>query len=87
MNLRQKTSAFEKNNNVYRWNAHLDRKLLKNDIARLRFSAFDMLDQNKGFNRNINSNFISERTYDTMRRYFMLSFIWNFSKNGKPLDW
>ena len=87
MNLRQKTSAFEKNNNVYRWNARLDRKLLKNDIAKLRFSAFDMLDQNKGFNRNINSNFISERTYDTMRRYFMLSFIWNFSKNGKPLDW
>lgn len=87
VNLRQKTSDFEKNNNVYRWNARLDRKILKNDVARLRFSAFDMLDQNIGFNRNINSNFISERTYDTMRRYFLLSFIWNFSKNGKPLDW
>ncbi|HEX6427814.1 MAG TPA: outer membrane beta-barrel protein, partial [Niastella sp.] len=86
-NLRQKTSVFENNNNSIRWNARLDRKLFKNDVARLRFSANDMLDQNIGFNRNINSNFISERTYNTIRRNFLLSFIWNFSKNGKPMGW
>jgi hypothetical protein len=86
-NLRQKTSVFEKNNNSIRWNARLDRKLFKNDVARLRFSVNDILNQNIGFNRNINNNFISERTYDTIRRNFMLSFIWNFSKNGKPMDW
>jgi hypothetical protein len=86
-NFRQKTSVFDRNNNSIRWNARIDRKILKADAARIRFSAFDILDQNIGFNRNINSNFISERTYDTMRRYFMLSFIWNFSKNGKPKDW
>ncbi|WP_166437164.1 outer membrane beta-barrel protein [Niastella caeni] len=86
-NIRQKTSVFDKNNNSIRLNARLDRKLFKNDAARLRFSANDILDQNIGFNRNINSNFLSERTYDTIRRYFMLSFIWNFNKNGKPMDW
>lgn len=85
--IRQRTSEFEKNNNSIRWNARLDRKLFKNNVARLRFSAFDILDQNIGFNRSINSNFISERTYNTLRRYFMVSFIWNFNKNGKPLDW
>jgi hypothetical protein len=86
-NIRQKTSVFDKNNNSIRWNARLDKKLFKNDVARLRFAANDMLDQNIGFNRNINNNFISERTYDTIRRNFMLTFIWNFSKNGKPMEW
>jgi hypothetical protein len=84
-NFRQKISAFDKNNNAIRWNARLDRKILKNDAARIRFQAFDMLDQNIDFNRNTNSNFSSESTYDTLRRYFMLSLIWNFNKNGKPM--
>lgn len=87
VNIRQKTSVFDKNNNVVRWNARIDRKLFKNDVARIRLTATDILNQNIGFNRNINSNFISERTYDTIRRNFMLSFIWNFSKNGKPVSW
>lgn len=86
VNLRQRTSAFEKNNNVYHWNARIDRKILKNDAARIRFSAHDILNQNIDFNRNTNSNFTSERSYDTLRRYFLLSLIWNFSKNGKPLQ-
>lgn len=82
--LRQKTDAFDKNTNVTRWNARLDKKILKKDAAILRLAAFDMLDQNIGFQRNVNSNFISERTYDTFRRYFMLSIIWNFNKSGVP---
>lgn len=81
---RQKTDAFDRNNNVIKWNAHLDKKFLKKDAAILRFSAFDILNQNIGFYRSVNSNFISERTYDTFRRYFMLSVIWNFNKNGAP---
>jgi len=86
-NFRQKTSVFDKNNNAIKWNARIDRKFFKNDVARIRFSANDILNQNIGFDRNINDNFISERTYNTMKRYFMLSFIWNFSKNGKEMGW
>jgi hypothetical protein len=81
-NLRQKTDGFDDNNNVIRWNMRLDRKFFKKDAGILRFSAFDILDQNIGLQRNINSNFVSQRTYDTFRRYFMLSFIYNFSKNS-----
>jgi hypothetical protein len=85
-NLRQKTSVFEKNNNTTIWNANIDRKLFKNNVARLRFSVRDLLNQNIGFNRNINNNFQSERTYNTIKRNFMLSFIYNFNKNGKPME-
>lgn len=83
-NIRQKTDAFARNTNAIKWNASIERKFLKKDAGRLRFSANDILDQNLGFQRDINSNFISERTYNTIRRYFMLSFILNFSKNGSP---
>jgi hypothetical protein len=86
-NLRQKTSVFERNNNSIKWDAQIDRKLFKNDVARLRFYVHDLLNQNIGFNRNINNNFISERTYNTIKRNFQVSFIWNFSKNGKPKEW
>ncbi|NII28946.1 outer membrane beta-barrel protein [Pseudoflavitalea sp. X16] len=87
-NFRQKTDVFDRNTNAIRWNANIEKKILKGDVGRIRFSAFDILDQNIGFNRSVNSNFINERTYDTFRRYFMLSLIWNFSKNGaKPMGW
>ena len=85
-NLRQKTAAFPTNNNAVLWNSWLDRKLGKNDPFKIRLYAFDILDQNIGFRRTITSNFINERTFNTFNRYLMLSVIWNFSKNGKPMD-
>jgi hypothetical protein len=85
-NLRQKTEAFPTNNNAVLWNSWLDRKLGKNDPFKIRLYAFDILDQNIGFRRTITSNFINERTFNTFNRYLMLSFIWNFSKNGKPMN-
>ena len=82
--IRQKTDAFDRNNNVFKWNAYLDKKFLKKDAATIRLLANDILNQNLGFQRNVNSNFISERTYNSIRRYFMLSLIYNFNKNGSP---
>lgn len=83
----QKTAVFANNTNTTKWNAHIERKFLKSETARLRFEAFDILDQNIGVNRNISSNFISQTTYNTLRRYFMLSVVYNFSRNGKPMSW
>ncbi len=85
--LRQKTTAFPDDSNVLLWNMWLDRKFGKKDDVKLRLYAFDILNKNLGFRRTINSNFINERTYNTYNRYLMISFIWNFSKNGKPAGW
>jgi hypothetical protein len=84
--LRQKTDAFDRNRNAFQWNANLDKKILK-EKGRIRISMFDILNQNIGFSRNVSSNFISERTYNRIQRYGMLSFIYNFSKNGQPQSW
>ncbi len=83
-NFRQRTSAFDTDNNAILFNAWIDKKILKKDQAVIRLYAFDLLNQNIGFRRNINTNFISEKTYNTFQRYVMLSLIWNISKNGKP---
>jgi hypothetical protein len=81
-NLRQKTELFTGNNNVFLWNAYFGRHFLKNDKALLRIQGYDLLNQNKGYSRSINSNILTERSYQTLRRYFVLAFTWNFSKSA-----
>jgi hypothetical protein len=84
INLRQKTSVFDNNNNVVLLNAWVGRKFLKNDALLLKASGNDLLNQNVGFNRTVNSNFISQNTYSTIKRYVMFSLVWNFTKPGTP---
>jgi len=81
IDLREKADAFDKNNNVYNWGAYVKMKFLKNNKAEVKLQAYDILDQKIGYNRTTTSNYISERTYEVLRRYVMLSFTWNFSKN------
>jgi Outer membrane protein beta-barrel family/Carboxypeptidase regulatory-like domain len=84
-NFRQKTSAFDFNTNVILWNAWIGKKFLKGDALLIKASANDLLNQNKGFNRTVNSNFISQNTYTTIQRFFMLSVVWSFNKAGTPV--
>ena len=81
-NLRQKTDVFTTNNNVFLLNAYIGRHLLKNDKAIIKITANDILNQNQGFSRDVRSNTLTERNYQTIRRYFMLAFTWNFTKSA-----
>ncbi|RTL53220.1 MAG: hypothetical protein EKK39_05155 [Sphingobacteriales bacterium] len=80
----EKTSVFTGNADVYLVNASLKKTFTKNDNWELKFSVNDLLNQNKGINRNISSNFIAQTTQQTIQRYFLLSLAYNFNKNGKP---
>ncbi len=80
--LRQKTSTFDKSFNTVFWNAWIGKKFFKADNLLLKLQGNDLLNQNIGFNRSVNSNFISQNTYTTIRRYLMLSIVWNFTKAG-----
>ena len=82
VNLRQKTSVFDNNNNVTLLNAWIGKKFLKNDALLIKAAGNDLLNQNVGFNRSVNSNFITQNRYSTIQRYFMLSVVWNFTKAG-----
>jgi hypothetical protein len=84
INLRQKTSVFDNNTDVVLWNAWLGKKFLKNDALLVKVSANDLLNKNIGFNRIVNSNYISQNTYSTIQQYFLFSVVWNFTKAGTP---
>lgn len=79
---RQKTDLFSKNNDVIQWNAYIGKKIFKNDKGLIKISAFDILGQDKGYDRYITSSVIQETNYQTIGRYFLLSFVWNISTNA-----
>jgi hypothetical protein len=82
---RERINASDRNNDVVKWNAAISKKLLRGDVGLIKLAAFDILDQNIGYSRFATANTVVEKNYNTLRRYFMLSFTWNFSKNGaKP---
>jgi hypothetical protein len=81
-NFRQKLNQFDKNNDVIVWNAYIEKKFLKKDALTLRASINDILNQNKGYDRNIRPNAIVERHYLTFQRYGLLTVTWNFNNKG-----
>ncbi|MCC6761622.1 MAG: outer membrane beta-barrel protein [Chitinophagaceae bacterium] len=85
-NWRQRTSVFDQNNNAFIWNASIEKKIFKKKDVKMGFSVRDLLNQNIGFRRNISSNFVSERTYDVIRRYWMVTFSWSFNKGPQKAE-
>ncbi len=84
INLRPKSPAFPTSNNVVLINTWIGKKFLKRDQLLFKLAVNDLLNQNIGFNRTVNSNFISQNTYSTIKRFGMLSVVWNFTKAGTP---
>ncbi|OSZ79822.1 hypothetical protein CAP36_00725 [Chitinophagaceae bacterium IBVUCB2] len=78
--LRQLTDAFPVNNNLVVWNAGLSKKLFKKNTGKISFIANDLLDDNKGVNRSINSTVITDERFQRVSRYFLLKFEWSFNK-------
>lgn len=80
VDLRQRLPEFPSNINLTIWNASLAKKIFKKKTGKIIFEANDILDQNKGINRIINSNFIQEDRFQRISRYFLLRFEWTFNK-------
>lgn len=78
--LRQRIAAFAQNTNIIYWNASLSRSLFKDKRAKIIVHANDILDQNKGFERTINSNFITDQRYQRLSRYVMLKLDYTLNK-------
>lgn len=78
-NIQQKTAALSAYN-AFILNAWIGKKLLKKDALLIKVSGNDILNQNQNFTRNVQSNFITQNTYSNIKRYFLLSILWNFNK-------
>ena len=81
---RQKDPRFPANNNYTIWNANIIKRFLKEDKLEIKLTINDILDQNRGYQRNFDSYSFTETYTTTLRRFWLVSAIWNISKNGKP---
>ena len=61
-------------------NAALEKQLLKKKNASIKLQAFDLLNQNTNVNRSVTAFSITDTRTNRLQRYFMLSFIFRFSK-------
>lgn len=79
---RGKTETFNTNFNRTLINAALSKTFFKDDNVKLSLSGNDLLNQNVGFSRAASANFITQNSYTTIKRYFLVSLVWDFSKFG-----
>jgi hypothetical protein len=75
-----KTGPFNEQLNRTLVNASLSRTFLKEEKLKISVSVNDLLNQNTGFDRNAYGNTIVQNSYTTIKRYFMLSLTYDFTK-------
>lgn len=71
------------NTNVALWNATVSKQVLKNKKGEIKLSAFDLLKQNIGVDRNGNTNYVEDVSYKVLQRYFTAGFTYSLQKPGK----
>jgi hypothetical protein len=63
-------------------NASIVKQFLKNNVATIKITAFDILRQNLSVNRNVTEFAIEDIRSDVLTQYFMVSFTYNFRRFG-----
>ena len=71
-------------NSFTTWDGYLIKRFFKENQFELKLQVNDILNQNKGYNRNFSSYSYTETYYETLKRFWLLTATWNISKNGKP---
>jgi hypothetical protein len=71
--------------NIALWNAAMTLVFLKDDKGQLKFSAFDLLNENISVFRSTSENQIIDRQINILQQYFMATFTYNIRsfKGGK----
>ncbi|MFZ1304928.1 MAG: outer membrane beta-barrel protein, partial [Ferruginibacter sp.] len=82
---KQKDPRFPSKNQFTIWNASLTRFIYK-EVLEASVSVNDILNENRGYERTFNDYRYTETFYNTLKRFWMVTLTWNFSKNGKPTN-
>ncbi|MDE7386799.1 MAG: outer membrane beta-barrel protein [Muribaculaceae bacterium] len=71
------------NTKTWMWNASISYQFLRGKAATLQLKVYDLLRQKQQIQRNITANYIDDTEYNTLTRYFMLTFTYKFNTFGK----
>lgn len=59
------------------WNLSLGKKFMKSNRGEIKLEAYDLLRQQRSYQRNVGSNYYEDVTTNVMQPYFMLSFVYD----------
>ncbi|RZL49925.1 MAG: TonB-dependent receptor [Pedobacter sp.] len=76
------TKSYNKDVTVFILNSSIVKSFFKSENLKLSLKGNDLLNQNRGFSRRAYNNNITQESYVTIKRYFMFSLTWDFSKMG-----
>lgn len=69
------------------WNAGIGYKFLKKRAGELKFTAFDILNQNTSISRTVTETYVQDNSVRVLNQYFLLTFTYTFRNftNMKPI--
>jgi hypothetical protein len=79
---RAPTSSFNQSFSRFLVNAYIQKAFFKTESLKFKANVNDVFNQNTGFERRASGNLITQSSYTTIKRYFMLSIVYDFSKMG-----
>ncbi|MCM1449406.1 MAG: outer membrane beta-barrel protein [Clostridiales bacterium] len=69
--------------NTWMWNASISYQFLRDKQATIQLKVYDLLKQQQQIQRSVTANYIDDVEYNSLTRYFMLSFTYKFNTFGK----